>query len=153
MARPYRRANSLHSIFCGIIAFGLVGITLGYVLIFSTVPSSSRSPKTAGAVRISVVKSDLRRFQEALQLYQRDTGQFPTTEQGLVALLREPAGPPPSREWAGPYLERPDVPLDPWGEEYLYTAPGQKGEPFVIISPGLQNMAALSKGQTPTVGH
>ena len=58
----------------------------------------------------------------ALKLYEVDNGRYPSTEQGLEALLTKPASPPLPRDWKGPYLE--DQPLDPWGKTYLYKYPG-----------------------------
>ncbi|MBU0504252.1 MAG: type II secretion system major pseudopilin GspG [Candidatus Omnitrophota bacterium] len=56
----------------------------------------------------------------ALKLYELDNGNFPTTEEGLNALLTRPAS---ARNWSGPYLER--KPIDPWGREYNYKCPGE----------------------------
>lgn len=56
----------------------------------------------------------------ALKLYEMDNGSFPTTEEGLDALLNKPSS---ASNWNGPYLERP--PVDPWGREYKYGCPGE----------------------------
>ena len=55
----------------------------------------------------------------ALKLYELDNGIFPSTEEGLAALLTKPAS---ARNWNGPYLER--KPTDPWGKDYKYKSPG-----------------------------
>jgi general secretion pathway protein G len=55
-----------------------------------------------------------------LKLYELDNGNFPSTEEGLNALLFRPAS---ARNWSGPYLER--KPIDPWGREYKYKCPGE----------------------------
>lgn len=61
----------------------------------------------------------------ALEMYRMDNGRFPTTEQGLEALVREPAlDPRPLRYPAGGYLRKPELPRDPWGSEYQYEMPG-----------------------------
>jgi general secretion pathway protein G len=60
----------------------------------------------------------------ALDLYRIDLGSYPTSQQGLSALVREPQG---ARNWNGPYLRRREVPLDPWGNEYQYRSPGEHG--------------------------
>ncbi|MBE3574575.1 MAG: type II secretion system major pseudopilin GspG [Firmicutes bacterium] len=62
-------------------------------------------------------------FGTALENYRLDVGQFPTTEQGLPALLEPPSVPPAAEHWNGPYLEK-KVPLDPWGHAYVYRCPG-----------------------------
>jgi len=56
-----------------------------------------------------------------LQTYKMNTGHYPTTEQGLMALIKAPAG---VTNWRGPYLTIKDVPLDPWGTPYHYRSPG-----------------------------
>lgn len=58
----------------------------------------------------------------ALKLYEVDNGRYPSTEQGLQALLAKPTAPPAPRNWKGPYLER--EPLDPWKKSYAYRQPG-----------------------------
>jgi general secretion pathway protein G len=58
----------------------------------------------------------------ALKLYELDNGNFPSTEQGLDALLSEPSSDPKPLNWHGPYLER--EPIDPWNNRYQYKYPG-----------------------------
>lgn len=60
----------------------------------------------------------------ALDLYELDNGQYPTTEQGLKALISEPSSSPQPKNWSGPYLKKKRAPKDPWGNEYVYVAPG-----------------------------
>lgn len=60
----------------------------------------------------------------ALDLYELDNGRYPTTEQGLVALIREPSSSPIPKNWGGSYLKKKKIPKDPWGAEYAYTCPG-----------------------------
>jgi len=67
--------------------------------------------------------TDIATLVAALDLYAADNGEPPTTEQGLVALLRRPAVGPVPRNWLGPYLKR--MARDPWGHEYVYRYPGQ----------------------------
>ncbi|OGG51569.1 MAG: type II secretion system protein GspG [Candidatus Handelsmanbacteria bacterium RIFCSPLOWO2_12_FULL_64_10] len=59
----------------------------------------------------------------ALDLYELDNGTYPTTEQGLQALLSKPSASPVPPNWNGPYLKR--TPRDPWGRPYVYAYPGQ----------------------------
>ena len=75
--------------------------------------------RTAALTQISSL------FSTALDLYEADNGQFPTTAQGLQALRVQPTSSPEPKHWKGPYLKG-NVPLDPWGNEYVYRAPGQK---------------------------
>ncbi len=67
-----------------------------------------------------------------LDLYRLELGRYPTTAEGLEALVRDPGN---ISGWNGPYLRRGQVPKDPWGNDYVYRAPGQHG-PFDIISYG-----------------
>jgi general secretion pathway protein G len=57
-------------------------------------------------------------LEKTLELYKLDVGRFPTTEEGLDALVKKPAT---ANGWAGPYLKGGTVPVDPWGKPYLYT--------------------------------
>lgn len=60
----------------------------------------------------------------ALDAYRLDTGHYPSTQEGLDALLRAPAGAEAGR-WKGPYLRKSAVPMDPWGHAYQYASPGR----------------------------
>lgn len=68
-----------------------------------------------------------------LDLYRLDTGRYPTTSEGLQALIDEPAG---VRGWAGPYLDKRDGIFDPWGRPYHYRFPGEMGGDVDIFSLG-----------------
>ena len=74
-------------------------------------------------------KTDTARLQieelgAGLDLYYLDQGRYPTTDEGLQALVEKPSG---AERWTGPYLKKPVVPEDPWGREYKYRAPGEHG--------------------------
>jgi general secretion pathway protein G len=76
---------------------------------------------------VAKAKSDIRALSSALQLYKLDNFNFPSTEQGLDALVKKPSGDPPARNWkTGGYIER--LPGDPWGSKYQYLQPGEKLE-------------------------
>jgi len=60
----------------------------------------------------------------ALDLYHMDTGRYPTTEQGLMALVKAPTSGPVPAQWSGPYLKKKKIPKDPWGHDYSYVCPG-----------------------------
>lgn len=71
--------------------------------------------------RSTAAEADIRsNIALALKLYELDNGNFPSTEEGLNALLNKPASAP---NWRGPYLEK--KPIDPWGREYKYKCPGE----------------------------
>ena len=69
---------------------------------------------------------------QSLDLYKLEIGRYPTTQEGLQALIAAPAG---VTNWNGPYWKKSSVPKDPWGNEYKYSAPGQRG-PYDILSWG-----------------
>jgi general secretion pathway protein G len=78
-------------------------------------------------------KVQIRNFQSALALFKTDTGSFPTTSQNLEALINDPG----LKGWKqGGYIEGGKVPLDPWGNPYIYLSPGVHGEDYEIESYG-----------------
>jgi general secretion pathway protein G len=88
--------------------------------------------KKADAAKITATRSQIESFMTALGQYKLDTGLFPTTEQGLLALRVKPND---MAQWAGPYMPK-DIPKDPWGHDYLYKFPGDHGDEPEIISYG-----------------
>jgi general secretion pathway protein G len=77
--------------------------------------------------RIAAAKSDLGAIRQALKLYRLDNQRYPTTEQGLAALVTKPAEAPVPPNWKpGGYLEK--LPRDPWGRPYQYLNPGLKSD-------------------------
>lgn len=94
----------------------IIGLLAGYV-----------GPKyfsQIGKSESKVAKAQIDAFEKALAQYRLDVGRFPTTEQGLNALVTRPAG---EQKWEGPYLAK-SVPPDPWSKPYLYKNPGQHGD-------------------------
>lgn len=78
-------------------------------------------------------KVQIRNFQSALALFKTDTGRFPTTSEGLEALISDPG----VRGWKrGGYIEGGKVPLDPWGSPYIYICPGMQGGDYDLESYG-----------------
>jgi len=77
-------------------------------------------------------KAQIEGFSKALDTYRLDTGHYPTTEQGLNALVVKPND---EGKWNGPYLQKA-VPPDPWGKPYVYRQPGQSGAEFDLMSYG-----------------
>jgi len=108
----------------------VVVVILG-ILAALVVPNIMSRPEEA---RLMKVQQDIRAIEAALKLYKLDNYHYPTTEQGLEALVTEPNTPPQPRQWkSGGYLQR--VPLDPWGFPYNYLSPGEHGE-FDLYSLG-----------------
>lgn len=78
------------------------------------------------AARITKAKQDIRALESALNLYRLDNYNYPSTDQGLEALVSKPSGSPEPRNWKnGGYLDR--LPRDPWGQEYQFLSPGSHG--------------------------
>jgi general secretion pathway protein G len=77
----------------------------------------ARAKQSAGKAQIELIGI-------ALDQYRLDNDMYPTTEQGLAALISQPTSPPIPENWDGPYLKK-EVPLDPWGRDYYYESPGR----------------------------
>ena len=89
-----------------------------------------------GTAKEAAARSQIELFVAALDAYRLDNGRYPTTEQGLEALRREPLSEPRPRNWRGPYL-RKEIPLDPWDNPYVYRSPGiASGMGFDLLSYG-----------------
>src|SRR5262245_14049949 len=88
--------------------------------------------KQVDTAKITAAKTQIVNFQTALGAYKLDTGTFPTTEQGLLALRVKPSD---INTWNGPYMPK-DIPKDPWQRDYAYKYPGEHGDEPEIISYG-----------------
>jgi len=77
-----------------------------------------------GKSEIKTAMAQMNALGKALDQYRLDTGRYPSTEQGLTALVTRPANEP---KWDGPYLKK-NVPPDPWGNQYVYKQPGDHSE-------------------------
>jgi general secretion pathway protein G len=82
--------------------------------------------------KVKAAKIQLQSFSSALDLFYLDAGRFPSTSEGLGALVKQTPG---VGAWNGPYLRGGNVPNDPWNHSYLYRSPGEHG-PFDIMSYG-----------------
>ncbi len=102
----------------------MVVIAIIGILATLIVPKIMGRPDEA---RVTAAKHDLATISQALKLYRLDIGRYPTTEQGLKALVERPSSEPVPQNWKnGGYLDR--LPNDPWGNPYQYAIPGTKGE-------------------------
>ena len=80
-----------------------------------------------GKAQIVKAKQDIRAMESALQLYRVDNFDYPTTDQGLLALSQRPTSSPEPQNWqTGGYIK--SVPKDPWGNDYQYLNPGENSE-------------------------
>lgn len=104
----------------------ILGILAGIV-----VPRLLDEPEKA---RRTTAATQIRSFEEALSIFKLENGFFPSTDQGLQALVEKPTvGRTPSRYKEGGYIKK--IPLDPWGQPYLYLSPGAHGD-FDLFSYG-----------------
>ena len=107
---------------------GFTLIEIMVVVIILGILAAIVAPNVIGRVgdaQRSAAISDIRGIEQALTLYRLDNFSYPTSEQGLAALTTRPAD-PNLRAWKGPYLSRSAK--DPWGNDYLYLSPGNRGE-------------------------
>jgi general secretion pathway protein G len=106
---------------------GFTLIEIMVVVIISGILAALVIPQFAGRTeqaKVEAAKTQINSlFSTALDMYEADNGSYPTTEQGLQALRIQPTTDPAPKNWKGPYLKK-DVPLDPWGNAYVYAYPG-----------------------------
>jgi len=94
----------------------IIGLLAGYV--------GPRFFGQIGKSEVKAAKAQIDSLQKALDQYRLDVGHYPSSEQGLAALVTKPAD---EGRWAGPYLAKA-LPKDPWHNDYQYKAPGEHGE-------------------------
>ncbi len=106
----------------------VVVVILG-ILAAVVVPRVMDRPEQA---RITAAQSNIRAIRSALDMYKLDNHSYPSTDQGLQALMEKPVSEPLPQNW-NRYMEK--VPQDPWGKPYLYLQPGKQGD-VDVFSPG-----------------
>ncbi len=107
-----------------LVVVAIIGLLVGYV--------APRYFGQVGKSEVATAKAQIDALEKALDQYRLDTGHYPATELGLVALVNRPANEP---RWSGPYL-RKAVPPDPWGKPYIYRTPGAQGGDYDLLSYG-----------------
>lgn len=111
---------------------GFTLIELMVVIVILTILASFIAPRLMGRpdeARRSQARIQIEGLETALKMYKLDNGNYPTTEQGLKALVEAPSAGRLAGNWReGGYLEKNKVPKDPWGNEFVYVAPGSHGE-------------------------
>ena len=124
MLRQERNRNSGMTLIEILVVLVLIGVVLG-VVGGNFIGKGEKAKADAAKIEISQVG-------QTLDLYKLELGRYPTTQEGLQALIAAPAG---VTNWNGPYWKKTTVPKDPWGNEYKYTSPGQS-TPYEIVSLG-----------------
>ncbi|EPJ8783322.1 type II secretion system major pseudopilin GspG [Pseudomonas aeruginosa] len=109
----------------------VVVVILG-VLAALVVPQIMSRPDQA---KVTAAQSDIKAIAMALDIYKLDNHGYPSTQQGLEALVSKPSGTPPARNWnPDGYLKH--LPVDPWGNPYQYIVPGSQGSAYDLFSYG-----------------
>jgi general secretion pathway protein G len=102
----------------------LIGIVMG-ILGGNFIGRGEKAKADAARIEIGQIG-------QSLDLYKLETGRYPSSSEGLQALIAQPAG---ATNWNGPYWKKSTIPKDPWGNDYRYSSPGQKGA-YDILSLG-----------------
>lgn len=111
-------------------------IVVVFILALLTAIIAPRIIGRTDDARITEAKVQIKNFETALRLFKLDNGFYPATEQGLESLIEKPTtGRHPNNYREGGYLEQRKIPLDPWGNPYIYISPGVHGD-FDILSLG-----------------
>jgi general secretion pathway protein G len=108
-----------------LVVMTILGLLAGVVAVSLTGRVDKEKRRTA--------KLQIANFEEALDMFHLDVGRYPTTEEGLAALIEKPSG---VDNWGGRYLKK-DLPRDPWKKEYIYKSPGDNDRPYDIMSYGM----------------
>lgn len=123
---------------------GFTLIELMVVIVILGILAAIIAPKIIGRTdeaKVTEAKVQIKNLETALKLYKLDSGAYPSTEQGLEALVQRPSAGAIPRNWReGGYLEKKKVPSDPWGNPFVYASPGLHGD-YDIISYGADGVA------------
>ena len=139
----YRMAEASHVPDAGftllelLVVVAILGLLIGLVA-----PVALRQ---LGNARSSIAQQSIERLGSILEMYKLDVGSFPTTDQGLQALITRPAA---SARWNGPYVKGDSVPVDSWGRAYLYRSPSlRSGREYDLCSKGPTGDAAENSSE------
>lgn len=117
-------------------ARGFTLIELMVVIVILGILAAVIAPRIIGRTdeaRVTEARVQIKNLETALKLYKLDNGLYPSTEQGLEALVKKPTTGIIPRNWReGGYLEKKKLPADPWGNPYLYVSPGLGGDTDII---------------------
>ena len=107
------------------------------VVVILAILATLVAPQILGRIddaRVTKAKNDLRMYESALDLYKLDNFKYPTTEQGLEALVRKPSDPNLTNYRPEGYVKQ--LAKDPWGRDYVYVSPGSNGAPYDLYTLG-----------------
>lgn len=122
-----------------LVVIAILGLLIGLVA-----PAALRQ---LGGARVSVAHQSIERLASVLDLYKLDVGSYPSTDDGLQALVTKPAD---ADNWNGPYVKSNQVPVDPWNHPYLYRNPSNReGHDYDLCSGGPNGS---STGATDSTG-
>jgi general secretion pathway protein G len=107
-----------------LVVLTLIGIVMGII--------GSNYLQKGEQAKVKAAKIEIDQIGQVLDLYKLETGRYPTTQEGLQALIQAPPG---VSNWSGPYWKKATVPKDPWNHEYKYSSPGASA-PYEILSLG-----------------
>jgi general secretion pathway protein G len=125
-ARKFQRKQLGFTLLELLVVLAILGLLIGLVA-----PAALRQ---LGSAKEKVAHQSIERLSGVLDIYKLDVGTYPTTEQGLQALITKPAG---VARWNGPYLKGEKLPEDPWGRPYVYRNPSQRpGREYDLLSLG-----------------
>lgn len=114
-----------------LVVLAILGLLIGLVA-----PAVMRQ---FGAAKEKIAQQSVERLATVLDMYKLDAGSYPTTEQGLQALITQPPG---VAHWSGPYLKGDKLPEDPWGHPFVYRSPSERpGHEFDLYSLGPKGQA------------
>lgn len=107
-----------------LVVLAIIGLLVGLI--------GPQLMQTLGGAKEKTARIQIEQLGSALDIFYLDAGRYPTAQEGLAALITRPSD---VAQWAGPYLKGGKVPTDPWGNPYIYRAPGQNG-PYEVRSRG-----------------
>lgn len=116
----------------------LVVVIIGMLVTVAVVNLSGASKKA----RLVTARRQISSYETAIGIYELDSGNYPSTEQGLKALITKPGTPPIPGNWKGPYLQPAVIKQDPWYTDYIYKYPGERvPHGYYLYSPGPNKVA------------
>jgi general secretion pathway protein G len=122
LKRPRERGMTLIEI---LVVLVLIGVVMGIV--------GSKFIGQGEEAKRKAAKIEINQIGNTLDLFKLEVGRYPTTSEGLQALITAPSG---ASNWNGPYWKNATLPKDPWGNEYKYSSPSTHGGAYDIISLG-----------------